>query len=519
MKRSFSTLLYSNLSKETAEISYKLQKKDMSVIISDNRDYTLTLLVTNKIDLLIVDIEDDLIEYLKKIPISFSTLILTDTQLIKEFNNIYLVDYIQKPILEELFQHKVFLAQKYTEHHKEYLSLYDNMPECCIIFGKKRDGDFYLHDCNQATTKYFRETKEELFGKTTKDLFPTLFDYLDKNLKLSDEEDKVLYFPLTTYENHKIKNWLDCNTYNLPSKKSVLIFSDETTQRKAQEKISHNRTFLQTVIDTSKNLIVFFEKGEVINGNKPFLDFFGCENVEEFLKQHKSMTETFLPAEESGYIDATTNSGNWLEFLDREDRDYKVSITRIRDKKKHTFTPFVNYIESIDYESYVVIFNDITKLEETATTDQLTGCGNRVRFKAILETLISKKQNPLSIILLDIDHFKNINDSFGHDTGDYVLQKLSTKIREFLDKESYFCRWGGEEFVIITTKDLNKTTTLAQEITEYVENINFEKIKKITISSGVTTFKENDSKKIFLKRADNALYSAKSNGRNRVEIN
>jgi diguanylate cyclase (GGDEF)-like protein len=178
---------------------------------------------------------------------------------------------------------------------------------------------------------------------------------------------------------------------------------------------------------------------------------------------------------------------------------------------------------------YDGLIEDITErkvaeeeLKRLATTDKLTGAYNRTKFQEIIDRemeRVKRHNQALSMIIFDIDHFKAVNDSYGHSAGDYVLKTIADIVRENIRKIDYFVRWGGEEFMIISSEtNLDDAYALAERIRAIVENYTFEAVGKITVSFGVTEFKENDTENSFVKRADNAMYLAKRKGRNLVEV-
>jgi diguanylate cyclase (GGDEF)-like protein len=155
-------------------------------------------------------------------------------------------------------------------------------------------------------------------------------------------------------------------------------------------------------------------------------------------------------------------------------------------------------------------------LEELANTDYLTGLPNRRKIdKELLRAI--KAQKKLSIIYLDIDHFKQINDSYGHSTGDLVLKEFTEITEKRLDKSGILGRWGGEEFMmIIKNKDVKEAEKFAEEIREHISEHPFSIIGNLTASFGVTELKSSDTLDSLLNRADKALYEAKNSGRNLV---
>ncbi len=119
-------------------------------------------------------------------------------------------------------------------------------------------------------------------------------------------------------------------------------------------------------------------------------------------------------------------------------------------------------------------------------------------------------------IFFDIDHFKKVNDVYGHDVGDMVLQELSNLVQFHVRETDFFARWGGEEFIILLPEtNKENALTLAEHIRKNVVEKIFTKAKNITVSFGITQLKGQEQQKSFLKRLDNALYKAKQEGRNR----
>ncbi len=159
------------------------------------------------------------------------------------------------------------------------------------------------------------------------------------------------------------------------------------------------------------------------------------------------------------------------------------------------------------------------ELKAISETDMLSGLYNRRKTEEILHTLFKKGKNSLSLILMDIDNFKKINDSFGHHTGDLVIQEISSRLRENVRDIDYIGRWGGEEFLIICPKTARtEATLLAERLRENVPFVLKESQRKITGSYGVVQMQPGDSIKTLLLRVDQAMYSSKTAGRDRVTV-
>ncbi len=171
------------------------------------------------------------------------------------------------------------------------------------------------------------------------------------------------------------------------------------------------------------------------------------------------------------------------------------------------------------------------KLDETkkwktqALVDPLTKVLNRNAYNLTLEQIIRdyrRYKDPTILMVADIDHFKKLNDDYGHKTGDLVLNSVATSLNHTIRASDFVFRYGGEEFVILLKKcSLDQGKKVAEKIRQQVEEIfPIEKGQKlsVTISLGMTQFDENDTEDMVFKRADQAVYKAKSKGRNRVEI-
>jgi diguanylate cyclase (GGDEF)-like protein len=163
------------------------------------------------------------------------------------------------------------------------------------------------------------------------------------------------------------------------------------------------------------------------------------------------------------------------------------------------------------------------ELRMLLTNDHLTNLASRQGFEPVFDQMIKtaqRSQEPLSILLIDIDNFKRINDELGHLEGDAVLQSMARILRENVRDCDAICRWGGEEFLIALA---NCKANVAYTIAEKIRHIAAEKLvtgkdlsQPITISIGVADYGLNETKDQLFSRADEALYRAKNNGRNQV---
>ena len=161
-------------------------------------------------------------------------------------------------------------------------------------------------------------------------------------------------------------------------------------------------------------------------------------------------------------------------------------------------------------------------LQELSSTDHLTKLYNRTKLEELFEYEFNqclRYNTPMSLIMVDLDHFKAVNDTYGHHTGDLVLQEMAAILTQSSRSSDVVARWGGEEFLILTPKtSLRHATKLAEKIRAAVEAHPFAEVGKRTGSFGVACYREHDTQASLLQRADLAMYQAKEEGRNRVVV-
>ena len=170
------------------------------------------------------------------------------------------------------------------------------------------------------------------------------------------------------------------------------------------------------------------------------------------------------------------------------------------------------------YVSELAVADNMSKL---AMTDSLTQVDNRRNLSRTLQEEVKRAERhnlPLSILLFDLDWFKRINDSFGHNTGDKVLQEVAQELRQNIRTTDPFGRWGGDEFLCLAiNSDGERAVELAERLRDMLERHTFSTVDKVTASFGVTTYQRGDTPETLIRRADLGLYKAKGGGRNRVE--
>jgi len=162
------------------------------------------------------------------------------------------------------------------------------------------------------------------------------------------------------------------------------------------------------------------------------------------------------------------------------------------------------------------------QLKEIAHTDTLTRIWNRYRMELAIDAELAAAErygHPCSVLLFDVDRFKSVNDTYGHDMGDQVLTRLAEEVQSKLRVSDHLGRWGGEEFIVLASHNaLDEAMALAERLRQHIEMVEFETVGKITVSIGVAqAITGDESRRRLLERADQAMYRAKQSGRNRVE--
>ncbi|MDD4928643.1 MAG: diguanylate cyclase [Gallionella sp.] len=201
-------------------------------------------------------------------------------------------------------------------------------------------------------------------------------------------------------------------------------------------------------------------------------------------------------------------------------------IIREVEAGSSTYELHAHYIQGLDLIRVYVL--DITQRKRAekeihllATTDSLTGIANRREFTAILTKELDRAKRygtPMSLAMYDLDFFKRVNDSYGHDVGDYVLQAVTALVKENIRTVDVAARWGGEEFMVLMPhSDLPSAVNAASKLRQAIAGYPFDKAGTLTASFGVAAFEPQDDLNSLIKRVDDALYRAKERGRNRVE--
>jgi PAS domain S-box/diguanylate cyclase (GGDEF) domain len=318
---------------------------------------------------------------------------------------------------------------------------------------------------------------------------------------------------------------------------------DEIQRHKlTNEKLQNSETLFRKLLEVTPISIVFVSKltRRIVYLNAQAVELFQIDGVE---LSDIHISDYFVNREDISFLDKCFQQNNKISKNE----------THLKRNDKSIFSALVTVISSIYHEEEVALCcvvdmteqknieemlkknNEyITKLNEEltemntnlvnkSTRDGLTNLYNHQYMNEILETKLQEvsvtKEN-LCLMMMDIDHFKNVNDEYGHQIGDKVLAVIADLILQNTRSSDYIGRYGGEEFIVILTDtDIDLAIHIAEKIRTSIQDYNF-KIKglKVTISIGVTQY-QGELSNVLINKADMLLYQAKNNGRNRVERN
>lgn len=307
----------------------------------------------------------------------------------------------------------------------------------------------------------------------------------------------------------RIKNTL--HTFNL---RNALNRALEKSQKYVKTIESQMALIDKNIIFSSTDL-----EGKIIDVSDAFCKISGYRKDQLIGKYHRVVKHPDMPASKFVKLWATISNGEtWHgEIKNRSKNGSFYWVDTI------IYPTFDDAGEKNGYTSISQNITDKKRVEELSVTDQLTRLHNRMFLETSFHREINRAKrygHPFSVIMVDIDHFKEVNDTYGHDVGDNVLIVIAELLLNNIRETDILGRWGGEEFLIIcphTSHD--ESRMLAEKLRSAVEAYSFEDIGHKSCSFGISEFDLIDEEyKEVVKRADEALYQAKGNGRNCVVI-
>jgi len=412
-------------------------------------------------------------------------------------------------------------------------AILDNIPD--MVWLKDLDSRFLI--VNEAFVKASGITKEELIGKTDFDFWPL---NLAERYRRDDIEvirsGKRKSIEEMLFQSQAEDIWIETIKSPVCNEQGEIvgitgIARNVTDRKRAFDELAKSEAKYRELVQSAKSIILRFDaSGRITFFNEFAQSFFGYTEQEIL---GRNLLQTILPLVESSGRDLVAMIKDLLANPDKYPTNENENIRKNGERVWMSWTNRALYNEQGQLTEILSIGNDITQLKRTeaklvelATTDPLTGLFNRRHFWEVCKREIERIRrygSMSSLLMIDVDHFKLVNDTYGHDIGDQVLQSLAGLCRKTYREIDIIGRIGGEEFaVLLPETDLANAASAAHRLVRGVGQASIsagEHSIKITVSVGVAMAVDEsaDLEKLF-KHADLALYAAKARGRNRVEI-
>lgn len=351
---------------------------------------------------------------------------------------------------------------------------------------------------------YANPAAEELFGRPRSELVGEQFG----NIATSEQQSEI-------YVLHPRRGLVAANirraAVEVGDQPHVAVYLRDVSERVREEE--HLRQFAVVFDAISQGVIITRPDTVIVAVNRAFRDMTGYAQ-EEIVGR----TPEFLyhDAEFYGEIRRVLErQGYWDGELRKCRKDGEVYLEELS----------INAVRRDDGEliHYVGVCTDVTgvrNLRHRADHDSLTELYNRYAFQQHLEEEIRRTERyggTFSLIMFDLDRFKAVNDRYGHDVGDQVLQRVSSLAAEEVRDADILARWGGEEFMVLLPEtDIDSAGVVAERMRAQIERTDFEGPGGVTISLGLAGSRAGESEEMLIRRVDRALYQAKESGRNRA---
>lgn len=539
-------------------ITHMLGRNDMLKIFeAEDRTSVFNIIRENRIDCILMDYYMsgitglELMRMLTEERISIPVIMLTgqgDEELVAAIMKAGAYDYISKKRLseqdfagtlatmvsnaishndEKMEKNRALIALELSE--ARYRGLIENSPILIIRFFPD---DYMISFVNDFSCTYFGVERFSILGENILKLLPeSNHDAFEKILKTLSKDNSIASSEIKTISNNETK-WQLWTIQGIFDDKGVTneyqcMGEDITDLKQTQKQLMQQKRTLQSILDSQDNMIIVADRTRIHEVNISFLQFFGFYSMDDMIENFDRVSS--MTVEMEGYMKPEDAKSMWLENVKADMVEGQYRLIALQQEGTESVRYFSMKFRplSIDSDVFVVEFSDVTALEEKskvfenrANYDPLTRIFNRRRFIELLDIGMKKAlshNQGLCIVFFDIDHFKKINDTYGHNIGDEVLKGLTSLVSSTIRSTDIFARWGGEEFlVLIESTTIEQATSMADKLRKIIMEHEFPEVKKVTCSFGVTAYHHDDTGEIFISRADAALYRAKESGRNRV---
>ncbi|SFM39806.1 GGDEF domain-containing protein [Thermodesulforhabdus norvegica] len=401
-------------------------------------------------------------------------------------------------------------------------AIIENAP--LIVLGLKPDGEIVLF--NRYSERLTGFKRDEVFGKKAVEFFiPEEFRNQAEELLLRiahfRSETHEAEIPVLTRNGRRFIHFYGALITGGDKSPMILIIGDDVTEKK----LSYEQR--QMMLEAIPNPAWLISKErKIVAQNRAAREIFRTEEGRycweaiwnlRFIteEQRRHYLETGRPLPETRCIFCESDKA-----LGKKEK--------ISKELESDGTIWETWWIMVAENLYVHYASDITRykrmqqeLYRLSITDPLTGAYNRRYFEKKLDEEIERAKRTgmtFSVVMFDIDHFKSINDLFGHEAGDMVLQVLVKTVKDRIRKTDLLARWGGEEFVLLLpATPVDNAIVLAEDLRQRIERLGVHKVREFTVSFGATEYRPGDTPDSIISRADEALYAAKREGRNRVK--
>jgi len=418
-------------------------------------------------------------------------------------------------------------------NNKQTILIVDDEPQNIHLLGKILNDEYHILVATSAQQAFEKIASKPYPNMILLDIvMPEINGFeVCKRIKSNPETQDIPIIFITAKDSvQDEKEGLEIGAVDFISKplsNSIVLARVKTHLAIQNQKIQikHSEAMLKATLESTRDGIAVFDTdGNLLLLNQNFIDMW---NIPEELIANANMNN-LLEYGLTQLVNSESHSPRVKQLLNS---DKKASeLLQLKDGRI-----FSRYSEPLIQDNVmagrVVSYNDISeqkklesKLRELSLTDPLTGLYNRRKLNEILKDELNRAlryQHKMAVLMIDIDHFKKVNDTYGHDQGDLILQSIAFDMKKHFRNVDWCCRFGGEEFcVIMPDSDLPGTMDAAERFRHLIEEKNYDSLH-VTISIGLSVISHLNEKYLpdeMLTQADKALYQAKANGRNQVQV-
>ena len=425
----------------------------------------------------------------------------------------------------------------------------DNLKCPEVLLNSLENGHFVI-DENFTVTYWNRWlsvntqiASKEIIGRSLKEFYPDLnYRILLRKIKTAlklntptfyDSNSNTVFIPITRNKVTKtalklMQQQVTISPYLINENKVMIsiyniseLYETKLSLVKEINKVNQLNKILKSdknIIDKNIMMMKTSTNGKIIDVSTLFCDFFEYERDDIIGKKASILKSGKLPDLVYKELwNTITNNKSWTGEVE--------NITSAGESRwvQSRITPILN--DDGVLVEFNAVYQDITNkklLEVLYVTDHLTQIYNRTYFDGLMTSIAlhqRKADTDFIILIADIDYFKSINDTYGHQVGDEALKDVAKVLKNSLRENDVVARWGGEEFVImLKNTDLDEAQMIAEKLRANIEQTKIQDTINITISIGLTKYNLGEDTNLTFKRADNALYKAKESGRNMVVV-